>query len=154
MRTSNEISIARESARIAFAIQSFVMRAGDGGEIAEGGDPGEDHFTERRVPLHRGPFFGIELARLVEDGIADTELADVVEQRRAFEPAAALGRKPEFVRDNIGKERHAFAMAAGVRTFGIDDLGESGGDIVEVVFIDEGALLRRLERENRRLQFV
>jgi hypothetical protein len=37
---------------------------------------------------HRGPFAIVQLARLVEDCVADAELADVVQQRGAFEPAS------------------------------------------------------------------
>ena len=44
--------------------------------------------------LHRLPFGAVELAGLVENRVADAELADVVQQGGALEPAPPFGRNP------------------------------------------------------------
>ena len=95
--------------------------------------------------LHRLPFGVVELARLVEDGVADAELADVVQQRGTLEPASLLGAELHLLRDHVGKQRDALAVAAGVGALGIDHLGEGGRDVVEIVLVDRHARLRRLE---------
>ena len=130
------------------------MRAGNAREIAERRDARQDRLAVRGVLLHRGPFGLVELARLVEDRIAHAELADVVQQRGALEPAAPLGRKAHLLGDQVGEQRDALAVSAGVGALRVDHLREGGGDVVEIVLVDQRAALRRLEREDRLLQVV
>jgi hypothetical protein len=70
-----------------------------------------------------------------------------VQQRGTLEPASLLGAELQLFRDHVGKQRDAFAVAAGVGTLGIHHLGEGGRDVVEIVLVDRHArLLRRLEQ--------
>ena len=133
MRVSERDLVALEPARIALAVQPLMVRAGDGGKVLESGDARQDGFGVGRVHLHRLPFLAVELAGLVENGVADAELADVVQQGRALEPAPALGRKPQLFGDHVREQGDALAVAAGVGALGIDHLGEGGGDVVEII---------------------
>ena len=68
--------------------------------------------------------------------VAHPELADVVQQRGALEPAAPLVAQAQLLGDQVGEQRDALAVAAGVGALGVDHLGEGGGDVVEVVVVD------------------
>ena len=63
-------------------------------------------------------------------------------------------REGQLLGDQVAEQRHALAVAAGVRALGVDHLREGGRDIVEIILVDHGAVLRRLEREDRLLQVV
>ena len=66
---------------------------------------------------------------------------------QAFQ-AAALGRGHfQFLGDQVGKEGDAVAMAGGVRAFGIDDTGKTGGDVVEIVFVCHDRLAAGFQRQ-------
>ncbi|MNY82343.1 hypothetical protein D3C86_2243800 [compost metagenome] len=58
-----------------------------------------------------------------------------MQQCAAHQPAFACATEAEFRRDQVGKERHALAVAAGKGALGVDDLGEAVGDVVEQVFV-------------------
>ena len=64
------------------------MGARDRGQALERRDARQDRLAMGGMRPHRGPFLLVELAGLVQDGVADAELADVVQQRGALEPAA------------------------------------------------------------------
>ena len=51
--------------------------------------------------------------------------------------------------DQVGEQRDALAVAAGVGALGVDHLGEGGRDVVEIVLVDRRAALRRLQGEDR-----
>ncbi len=141
-----------EAARIAGAIELLVVRARDASEHAERADAPEDLLGVQRMALHRGPFQRIELARLVEDLVAHPELADVVQQRGAAQPAALVDAQAQLFGDLVGDQRHARAVARGERALGVDDLAEGERDVVEVVGVDRLQLLRRLHLEDAQLQ--
>ena len=71
----------------------------------------------RGVHAHDLPFGVVQLARLVEDGVADAELTNVVQQCGTLEPASLLGAELQLLRDHVGEQRDTFAVAAGVRTW-------------------------------------
>jgi hypothetical protein len=50
--------------------------------------------------VHDLPFGFVQLAGLVEDGVAGAELADVVQQRSTLEPASPLGSELQLLRDS------------------------------------------------------
>ena len=56
-----------------------------------------------------------------------------------LQPAAALGGEAQLLGDQVGEQRDALAVAAGVGALGVDDLREGGGDVVEVVLVDGDA---------------
>jgi hypothetical protein len=100
------------------------------------------------VSFHRLPLRPVELAGLVQNGVADAELADVVQQGGALEPAPAFGRQPHLFRDHVREQGDALAVPAGVGALGIDHLGECCGDVVEVIVIDRCGVLCGLQRED------
>ncbi len=108
----------------------------------------------QRVALHRGPLQRVELAWLVEDLVAHAQLADVVQQRAAPQPAALGGAEPQLPAKLVGDQRHPRTVAGGVRALGVDDLAEDRRDVVEVVVVDRLRLLRRLHLEHAQLQVV
>src|SRR3954447_5164192 len=95
---------------------------------------------------HDLPFVVVKLTRLVEDCVADAELPNVVQQRGTLEPASPLSSELQLLRDHVGKERDALAVAAGVGTFGIDHLGKGRRDIIQIVVIYRNARLLRQRR--------
>jgi hypothetical protein len=133
--------IALEALRIALAVEALVVCRGDGGEFAERRDPRQDRLAMSGVHFHDRAFVRIELARLVQDGIAHAQLADVVSS--AARLAALVVRERHLLGDQVGEQREPFAMAAGVRALGVDDLRDGRGNAVEIVFIDDRGPLRR-----------
>ncbi len=61
---------------------------------------------------------------------------------------------PHLLRDQIGKQRDAVAVTAGIWALRVNDLSKCRGNVVEIVLIDDRGFLGRLERENRVLQAV
>ena len=88
------------------------------------------------MPAHGDPLVAVELAGLVEHGVADAQLADVVQQRAAAQPAAARVRQAEPARDLVDDVGDARAVAARERALAVDDLAEGRGDVVEVVVVE------------------
>ena len=88
------------------------------------------------VLSHDRPLLVVERAGLVEDGVADAELADVVQQRAAAQPPAARFADAEPPRQRVGDPGDALAVAARERALAVDDLAERRGDVVEVVVVE------------------
>ncbi len=137
-----------KAARVAGAVEPLVMRGADAGQLGEGADPSQNALGVGGMHLHGLPFGRVEFSGLVEYRIAHAELAHVVQQRAAVQPAASLGREIKLGGDVVSVERHAGAVSGGVGAFGIDNLTEGGGDFVEIVFVQRHAALRGLQREN------
>ncbi len=104
------------------------------------------------MALHRFPFVGIEAARLVEDAVADSQLADVVQQRGAVQPATAGSGHVELRGDRVGVARHALTVPVGEVALGVDDVGERLSDRVETGLIDEHGTRVGLERHHPLLE--
>ena len=73
--------------------------------------------------LHLG---GVEPARLVEDGVRDAELAQVVEQARATDVDDVGCGQPDARGQALGEVRDARRVRAGERALRVDDVGEGG----------------------------
>src|SRR5947207_14967031 len=72
--------VSGESGGIAAAVPAFVMRQDYGQSFAfEQCDAGEDLGADRWMQLDQVPLGGTQGPRLVEDLVADADLADVVE---------------------------------------------------------------------------
>ena len=137
-----------EAAGVAVSVEAFVVGSTDFGDVGEGGDAGEDTFAVDGVLAHGLPFGVVELAGLVEDGVADAEFADVVEEGGAAEAADGGGVEADMSGD-LGREVcDAIAVAGGVGAFGVDDLREGGGDIVEVGFVDDDGAAAGFQSED------
>src|ERR1700694_5699438 len=79
--------LAAQSVGIAAAIDALVVRDHDFGLPSKARHPQQDLVSERRVTFDGRPLARIERAWLVEDGIRDADLADVVEKSGASECA-------------------------------------------------------------------
>src|SRR5205823_10723612 len=95
--------LATESTGIAAAIDALVVRNHDLGFAVKARHPQEDLVAEVRVTLDRGPLAGVARARLVEDGIRDTDLAHGGEQAGARERAQLVGRQLHRASDPDGE---------------------------------------------------
>src|SRR5262249_18245360 len=98
--------------------------------------------------------FRVEFSGLVKDRVADAELADIVKQCSALKPAPPLRRERQLFRNEIAKDGYALTVSGGVRALGIDDLGESGGDVVQIVLIDDFDVLSWFQGKNCKSQII
>ena len=125
-----------------------MMGSRHDGQFGKRVDARQDFFRVAGMLLHRQPFVGVELACFVEHAIADPELAHVMQQGAALEPAAPLQRHAHRLGDHVGVQRHPLAVAARVRAFRVDHLAKRGSDIVEVIFVDRHHARGRLQRRH------
>src|SRR5208282_6115588 len=85
------------------------------------------------------------LSGLFEDGIGDAEFAYVVEQSGATEDFDALFGEPESLPDCDGGIGDAVRMLVGKGSFGVNNIGESETDVIDVLLSRrEAAVLRFL----------
>src|SRR5690348_14097888 len=122
------------------------MSTGDGGELRERSYLPQNVLREASVLFDRFPFSCIERPGLVEDRVADAELAYVMQQRRPMQPTASHGTHAELERDELSVLRHPLAVTVGEVALGIDDVGEGLGNRIEPVLIDHDRACGRLER--------
>jgi hypothetical protein len=87
------------------------MGAADARQVGKGADMRQDHLGEFGMALHRPPFRVVELAGLVEHAVGNAELADIVQQGGAAQEPALPFVDPHLLGDQVGKQRHAVAMA-------------------------------------------
>jgi len=90
----------------------------------------------------------IPLAGLVEHGVADAELARVVQQCASPEPAPARRRRPQHAGHVVDVQRHALAVAAGKRALGVDHRAEGGGNVVQVIVVQRHLQPHRFQRQH------
>lgn len=106
-----------------------------------------------RVAFHGRPFLRGQPGRLVEDGVADAEFSEVVQEGAAAQPAPALGRQSQVLRDQAGVFGDAGAVPVGIGALGVDHAAEPGGDGVEIIVVDDHALRGWLQFGDALLQF-
>ena len=82
--------------------------------------------------LHDGPLRAVELAGFVEDGVGYAELAEVVEECGAMEELSAVGVEAEGLAESGRDVCDADGVAEGEVRFGVDHLGKSLADEVDV----------------------
>jgi hypothetical protein len=111
--------VACEPLRIAVSVIALVVRANDRDEVAQRLDRGEDRCADGRVRAHEHPFVLRERAGLVEDGVRDADLADVV-QRRAQLHGAARRVETHLLGDGAGEGPPRAPVAACVRIARVD----------------------------------
>ncbi len=116
--------IAAGPVGIATAVEALVMGVDDRDEIAERLDRREDRPAEGRVGLHDHPLLRGERGRLVENGVGNADLADVVQQRRELDPADLIRRELHLDRDDPRQGRDPGRVAPGVRIARVDRGGE------------------------------
>jgi hypothetical protein len=133
-----------EAEGITAAIESLVMLAGDACHCAEVRDAAEDLFREQGMALHHRPLSGVELVWLVENGVGNTQLAQIVEQRGAVEELNALLIQPQLASDAGGGPGDSNRMSVGIGRFGVDDLGKGFADGIDAFGGEHCASLRSL----------
>ena len=81
--------IAPDSAVIAATVESFMMAGRHFGEIVEHPHPRKNRVRVGGVPPHLNDFIRVQLAGFIENQVGNTELPDIVEQRRPAQLAEA-----------------------------------------------------------------
>ncbi len=109
--------VAFQAVGIAFAVEAFVVMAGDFGHFGEGCDVVQDVGGMHGVGFDGGEFRVGQLVWLVENGVGDGQFADVVQQGGAAQEAAVIDSEVQFFGDEVGVKCHAFGMAAGEGAF-------------------------------------
>ena len=74
---------------------------------------------------------GSQRAGLLEHGVVDADLADVVEQAHQVEVAPLVGRHAQLLGEPDGDPRHALGVARGVGVLGVDGRGQGADDAEE-----------------------
>ena len=80
---------------------------------------------EYRVPPHDLPFRRVETAGFAEDGFRNSDLADVVKQSRLGNDVRVTRRQPGDVGEAPRQHTHTLRMAARVRIFRFEGVGET-----------------------------
>ncbi len=93
--------------------------------------------------LHRRPLLLVELARLVEDGVAHPELAHIVEQGAPLEPAPPRLGQPHLGGEDVGIERHPAAVSCGIGALGVHHLTKGRRYLVQIILIQRHLPLPR-----------
>ena len=109
MRATCEIASGGQAVRIAGAVHPLVMMQAHVHRLRVGPSClGQQGVPARGMRLHHVEFFGLELARLVQDRERHDGLADVVQQARHAGAAAGVLVVPEFAtqRDHQGAHGH------------------------------------------------
>ncbi len=120
-----------EAVGVSAAVEFFMVLSGDASDVLEAVDAAEDLFGETGMTFDDGELLGGEFAGLVEDGVGDAELAEIVEQSGAVDALDARGSEAEFACDGDGGVGDADGVSEGEGGFGIDDLGEGLADGVD-----------------------
>ena len=130
------------------------MGRGDPGQFAERRNSRQDGFGQFGMLPDGRPFLVVELAGLVEDGIGYPELADVVQQRPATQPAAPGRVQPQFRSEHVRIERDARAVSSGIRALGVDHVTKRGRNLVHVLFVERNLTAARRKREYRAIDLI
>lgn len=111
---------------------------------AVGFDGLQDFGTLLRVALYQGVFVVIELARFVEDGVWDGDLADGVERAGPVQLFEWLLIKSELSPDLQGQLGDPFRMPCGPGVFGIDGFDQrfDGALVQAVQFVDQADVVQ------------
>ena len=112
-----QISLPREALRIAAAVVTLLVVQRDQARARQEADARQDVVTQRRVPPHLRPFGVVERPLLEQHGVADPDVADVVQRRAALDvvqlaPAdAELLRQPARVPADAARMRRRLRPA-------------------------------------------
>ena len=124
-----------------------MVRGRRSGDRAQALDVGEHLGRVGRVPAHELPLGRRQLAGLVEDGVRNAELSEVVQQSRPAQVAElATAPRPRTRADAGGGLGDALGVARGEGRLGVDHATERLGDQVEPVVVGEDDALGGLER--------
>ncbi|GMA75060.1 hypothetical protein GCM10025880_14770 [Methylorubrum aminovorans] len=119
---------APQTLRVAGPVEALVMVAYDVEDVGpERGLPGQQVGAERGVGAHHRHLFDRERARLVEDGLGDQRLADIVQERGLGQALPVGSGESEFGGEGGGEARHAQGVLVDLDVVAPDEV-EPGAD--------------------------
>src|SRR5580765_7912186 len=119
-----------------------MMLASNNSDLAEGRNLLEYLARQTGVTDDHGPLGLGKLRLLVEDGVRDAQLPDIVQQRGAAHQAYAAGGEPETLRDAMRHLGDADRVAEGEVRLRVDDVGKGLTDTVNLIVVEMLMLLR------------
>ena len=81
-----------------------------------------------------------------------TKLADIVQERRAPKPAHPLLREAELLAHLSGEFRNTARVSGRIRALGVDHLAERRRDFVEILLVNDEAVLLGRKRNHARFE--
>ena len=134
-----------DSLRVAFSVIAFMVVFGSDVQSVDEADVFQYTCADDGVALHELVFFIGELARLVENGIRNADLSDIVQKADGVDVVRLLGGQPQFFGNGVSIFRDAAGMTSCVLVFGIDRIGD-GHDRLHGHLADVFILLLELLR--------
>ena len=128
---------AAETEVVAGAVEPLVVRRGRVREVSEAAGATEDLARGDRVPAHDPELVVGERAGLVQNQARHTELADVVQERRAPNLADLLARIAHDLGDRHTRRGDAARMLKGPRRLRVDDQRECLRHAIEAVLVGD-----------------
>ena len=110
---------AAEPVGVAGAVPALVRGAHDPRHGPQGRRGVEDPLAQDRVLVHELPLGRVEIGGLLQDGVGDADLADVVQLGRAGDLVDLLAVHAEPPRDGDGELSHLAGVLAQVGLFGL-----------------------------------
>ena len=135
--------VAGQSIRIPLAVQAFVVIARADIESGDHVDILQDLGAGGRVPLHHLVFLLRQLAGLVQDGIRNTNLSDVVQKTDKADVGNFNLGEAQLCGDGCGVLRNTAGMTSCILVLGINRVGD-GGDGLQGHPFDVASALRKL----------
>src|SRR2546423_654803 len=116
--------------RVASAVDPLMQVADPRGELRHA-RAGDDRAAELRMPAHDGDLLPRQATRLQEDGVADPDLADVVEERGHANLLDALLAQAHRRGERRGVEGDALGVHVRVRVARVNRAGERVNGVEE-----------------------
>ena len=132
MRASRGIVLAGQAARgspMPSRLSWWWAHAGQ--QVVQLLQVGQDVDADLDVRLDHAVFLGGQRPGLLEHGVVDADLADVVEQAHQVEVAPLVGRHAQLLGEPDGDPRDSLGVARGVRVLGVDGRGQGADDAEE-----------------------
>src|SRR2546421_4410245 len=117
--------IAFQSARVACAIKAFLMGVYNVASFLQEGNLLEHLVAAIAVLSHDSYFFGIQSARLAQDGIGNSHLSNVMEKGAAGNYPDVIVGKSHGAGNSDGKGGYSFGVSFGLGIFKIESITQS-----------------------------
>src|SRR5664279_275310 len=102
--------VSREPVRVARSVETLVMSVDDVEREGQRLHPRKELASHDRMLSNLGHLFRSEAGRFEEYGVADRDLADVVEEAAAFHGLELEAREPDLRAETPGVNRDALAV--------------------------------------------
>src|SRR5437870_1816174 len=124
---------AREAIGISGPVEMLVVVADDGQQARPGTKGRDDVLADDRMQVHRDLFVGVERPGLEEDGVRNSDLADVVDEAAAVERVQVRRAEAQADTDHPRRLGDTLGMGFGERIFGLDRRREREDDLLGAV---------------------